>query len=107
MDHITKSKRWVQGSFEGGDGKASSRKLTAFIGMLMFVTTWAAELFFGLTTSDIITISVVCIVLIGFGFMTAQNIVDILKRPQNSYYDNEIYNPLNRDSGNTDDAPME
>ena len=83
---------WLKFSFEGKDGKASSRKLTTFGGMLMFFVTWFCDLFFNLTVDQIMTICLICIVLIGSGYMTAQNIVDILKRPQSSYFNNDVYN---------------
>lgn len=91
-----KFSKWIKHSFEGQDNKASSRKLTTFVGMLMFITTWFCDLFFNFTVDQIMLICIVCIVLLGAGYMTAQNIVDILKRPQSSYYDNEIYNPNGR-----------
>ena len=83
---------WFKHSFEGMDGKASSRKLTTFVGMLMFVITWICDLFFDFTVDQIMLICIVCIVLIGAGYMTAQNIVDIFKRPDSSYFNNDIYN---------------
>lgn len=91
--------KWVQDSFQGKDGKASSRKLTTFAGMIMLGVTWFCDLFYNLTIDQILLVGLICIVLIGAGLMTAQNIVDIMKRPTNSYYDNDIYNPMGRKAG--------
>ena len=82
--------KWFYESIQGHDGKASSRKLTTFAGMAMIATTWFCDLFFELTISETMLIILGIIVLIGAGYMTAQNIVDLLKRPS-SYYGEDIY----------------
>lgn len=107
MDHTMKFNKWIKHSFQGNDGKASHRKLTTFVVVLMVITTWVCDLFFELTINETLLIGLLIMAMIGQGFMTAQNVVDILKRPQNSYYDNEIYNPYNKSSNsdNLDDIP--
>lgn len=102
-----KFRKWIEGSFVGSDGKASSRKLTIFVFTVMYVITWVANLFFGKFIDTGILLIMGIFILVGHAILTAQNIVDILKRPQNSYYDNDIYNPLNRQSGTGDNAPMD
>jgi hypothetical protein len=94
--------KWFKYSFEGKDGKASGRKLTIFLFTVMYTITWAANLFLGKIIDVGILLIMGVFILVGWGILTAQNIVDILKRPQNSYYDNEIYNPFNK-SSNSDD----
>lgn len=100
-----KLSKWFKNSIDGKDGKASSRKLTIYLFTLMFIITWAANLFFNKILEEGILIIMGIFILVGHTILTAQNIVDILKRPSNSYYDNEIYNPLNRttDDGSTDE----
>lgn len=93
--------KWFKESISGHDGKASSRKLTTFAGMAMIITTWFCDLFFDLTISETLLIILGIIVLIGAGYMTAQNIVDLLKRPQ-TYYGEDIYSFGRRGS---DDLP--
>ena len=83
---------WFKESISGHDGKASSRKLTTFAGMVMFGATWFCDLFFELTISETMLIIIGIIILIGAGYMTAQNIVEILRRPQQSYYTDDLYN---------------
>jgi hypothetical protein len=99
--------KWIKQSFEGKDGKAASRKLTAFSGWSMICITWFCDLFYNLAISELLMIIIGSSTLVAIGLFTAQNIVDILKRPQNSYYDNDIYNPYNRNTGSGDDAPVE
>jgi len=91
---------WFKESISGHDGKTSSRKLTTFAGMAMIVTTWFCDLFFELTISETMLIIIGIIVLIGAGYMTAQNIVDILKRPDPNYYGDDIYSLGRKPSDN-------
>jgi hypothetical protein len=96
--------QWVRYSFEGGDGKASSRKLTTFAFSLTTFILVFADLFFDLTVDPILLTGVLSMAGISLGLVTAQNIVDIFKRPQNSYYDNDIYNPHNRTTNSGDES---
>lgn len=81
----------IREPLEGHDGKLSSRKLTTLAGMVMLVITWFFDLFYDFTISEMMLIIIGIVVLIGMGYMTAQNIVDLLKRPQSSYYTDDIY----------------
>lgn len=94
--------KWLKGSFEGPDKKASGRKLTIFMFTGMYIVTWAANLFFNKIVDTGILLIMGIFILVGWAILTAQNIVDILKKPQSSYYDNEIYNPYSK-SSNSDD----
>lgn len=96
---------WFKESISGHDGKASSRKLTTLAGMVMITTTWFGDLFFDLTISETMLIILGVIVLIGAGYMTAQNIVDLLKRPQ-TYYGEDIYS-FGRKASDGQDPPVE
>ena len=88
----------IREPLEGHDGKLSSRKLTTALGMVMLFLTWFFDLFFDYTVSELMLIIIGIVVLIGMGYMTAQNIVDLLKRPQSSYYSDDIYQ-LERKAG--------
>jgi hypothetical protein len=100
---LTKS---IREPLEGHDGKLSSRKLTTFSGMLMLIITWFFDLFYDLTISELMLMIIGIVVLIGAGYMTAQNIVSILKRPDPNYYSDDIYQ-VGRRAGddNTDTNP--
>lgn len=89
---------WVKHSFEGTDGKASSRKLTTFAFALTTLILIYADLFFDLTIDSILLTGVLSMTGISLGLITAQNIVDILKKPQSSYYDNDVYNPTGKEN---------
>lgn len=80
---ITDKRKWLQKSVEDNNGKASSRKLTAFVGMGMLVVSWLADLIFDKTVSDILLYSICIMTGLSFGLFTAENVVQILKR--NSY----------------------
>lgn len=95
--------KWFKHSFEGQDGKASSRKLTIFVFTVMYVITWFVNLFLSKQIDQGILLIMGVFILVGHAILSAQNIVDILKRPQNSYYDNDVYNPYNK-SVNSDDV---
>jgi hypothetical protein len=92
----------IREPLEGHDGKLSSRKLTTFSGMVMLIITWFFDLFYDFTISEMMLIIIGIVVLIGMGYMTAQNIVDLLKRPQSSYYTDDIYQMGQRKTDNTD-----
>jgi hypothetical protein len=92
----------IREPLEGHDGKLSSRKLTTFSGMLMLIITWFFDLFYDFTISEMMLIIIGIVVLIGMGYMTAQNIVDLLKRPQSSYYTDDIYQ-MGRRAGDEDE----
>ena len=94
----------IREPLEGHDGKLSSRKLTTFSGMLMLIITWFFDLFYDFTISELMLMIIGIVVLIGMGYMTAQNIVDLLKRPQSSYYTDDIYQ-VGRNS--SDNVPHE
>jgi hypothetical protein len=94
----------IREPLEGHDGKLSSRKLTTFSGMVMLVVTWFCDLFYDFTISELMLMIIGIVVLIGMGYMTAQNIVDLLKRPQSSYYTDDIYQ-VGRNS--SDNVPHE
>lgn len=83
---------WLKLSFEGNDGKASSRKLTTFVFALTTIVLIYADLFYNLTIDPILLTGVLSMTAISLGLVTAQNIVDILKRPQSSYFNNDVYN---------------
>jgi hypothetical protein len=90
----------IREPLEGHDGKLSSRKLTTFSGMLMLIITWFFDLFYDFTISELMLMIIGIVVLIGAGYMTAQNIVSILKRPQSSYYSDDIYQMRRNSSDN-------
>lgn len=79
--------KWIKTSFQGKDNKASSRKITAFILMCMFVCTWFANLFYSKAIDQYIILGLLSLIGLTFGYVTAQNIVDIFKN-NNIYPDN-------------------
>jgi hypothetical protein len=93
----------IREPLEGHDGKLSSRKLTTFCGMAMLMVTWFFDLFYNFTVSELMLMIIGIVVLIGMGYMTAQNIVDLLKRPQSSYYTDDIYQ-VGRRAGDGDEV---
>ena len=68
-------------------GKYSSRKLTVFTAFSLLSSLFLIELYFNKTVSETLVIIYGVIVLIGLGFLTAQNVVDILKRNNDYPYD--------------------
>lgn len=69
-------------------GKYSSRKLTVFTAFSLLSSLFLIELYFNKTVSETLVIIYGVIVLIGLGFLTAQNVVDILSsKNQYPYYD--------------------
>lgn len=104
---LMKLLKWIKDSFEGSDGKASSRKLTIFTFTVMYVVTWFVNLFLSKQIDQGILLIMGVFILVGHAILSAQNIVDILKRPQNSYYDNDVYNPYGKSSNsdNPGDIP--
>lgn len=99
--------RWLKKSFEGRDGNASGRKLTIFVFTVMFVITWFVNLFYNKVIDSGILLIIGIFITVGWAILTSQNVVDILKRPSNSFYDNDIYNPMGRKSKDNNDDEME
>lgn len=67
-------------------GKYSSRKLTVFTAFSLLSSLFLVELYFNKTVSETLIIIYGVIVLIGLGFLTAQNVVDILSRKEQYPY---------------------
>lgn len=102
---ITKEFKWLAKAFNGKDGQASSRKLTVFAMVVMFITTWFCELFFGMTVDYIMKVGIMSMIGIGLGFITAQNLVDILKKPSSSIYGDDVIIPQGRKAPSESDSP--
>lgn len=88
--------KWIKKSFEFR-GKASARKLTTFLAFVLLNVGFLDHIF----TAQIIQVEFIIIysliILLGLGFMTAENIVQIVKgRFGNSNmfidYEQDIYN---------------
>jgi len=74
-------------------GKYSARKLTVFIAFTLLSIGFICDLAYDKTVDTTLVIVYAVIVLVGLGYLTAQNIVDILKRDSNIYSDDiDIYN---------------
>jgi len=71
--------KWFKTSFQDRQGNASSRKLTAFIGMVMFVISWYMNVFKDKNTDPIILYSIVVITGLSFGLFTIDNIISFAK----------------------------
>lgn len=100
---MKKARKWIQRSVEGSDGNASSRKLTTFSFTAMFIVTWFVNLFMGYPIDQGILLILGIVILVGNLYLTAQNIVDILKRPSSSIYSDEVFMPSGRKDIEPDD----
>ena len=106
FSRIMKEAKWIGKSLNGKDGNASSRKLTVLAMVLMFITTWFCELFFGMTVDYIMKVGIMSMIGIGLGFITAQNLVDILKKPGSSIYGDDVIIPQGRKASPESDSPQ-
>lgn len=72
---------WLEPSFLGKDGKSSGRKISAFVFMLMIISTTSKVLMKDNPT--IIHVYLLCVLVATFlllqGIITAQNIIDLRK----------------------------
>jgi hypothetical protein len=68
----------------------------------MFVVTWFVNLFMGYPIDQGILLIIGIVILIGWAFLTAQNVVDILKRPSSSIYSDDVIIPQGRKNIGTD-----
>ncbi len=71
--------KWLAPAFQQKDGKASSRKITAFATGSMFFVSWVMNVFLQVTTDPILLYSLVIIGGLSFSLFTIQNIIDIMK----------------------------
>lgn len=78
IKYIKQFLAWIQKSFEYR-GKASSRKITVFTAFVQFNIGYIVHLRTGREIQEIFLYILATIVLLGLGFLTAQNIVDIIK----------------------------
>jgi hypothetical protein len=69
---------WLIGSFER-KGKVSARKLTVFVAFILFNIGFIVHLTSGVTIQKEYVIIYATIVLLGLGFLTAENIVELFK----------------------------
>lgn len=86
---------WFKGSFEYR-GKASARKLTVFIAFVLLVTAFVDHLYSRQTIQSELLIIFSTIVLLGLGFLTAENLVQIFRAKFNrgnifNSYDEDTY----------------
>lgn len=87
--------KWLKKSFEDRRGQASSRKLTAFAGTLMFIITWYMNLFKGVQVDSIIIYSIVLITGLSLGLFTVQNIIEGIKAYRQQDYGYPPYENTN------------
>ena len=69
---------WLIRSFER-KGKVSARKLTVFVAFVLFNIGFIVHLISGITIQKEYVIIYATIVLLGLGFLTAENIVELFK----------------------------
>jgi hypothetical protein len=86
---------WFKRSFEYR-GKASARKLTVFIAFILLVTAFIDHLYTTQTIQVELLVIFSVIVLLGLGFLTAENLVQIVRGRFNnssiySRYDEDNY----------------
>lgn len=101
---------WFRRSFEYR-GKASARKLTVFIAFCLLVTAFVDHLYSKQTIQVELLIIFSIIVLLGLGFLTAENIVEIFRARfgqsnygesnYNSYVQNPYYDRFRVDNPDT------
>jgi len=70
--------KWIKSTFEYR-GKTSTRKITVFAAFVQFNIGYIVHLYTGRNIQEIFLYILATIVLLGLGFLTAQNIVDIIK----------------------------
>lgn len=92
--NILKIVNWVKGSVEYR-GRASARKLTTLAAFILLCCMAIVHMVTGAVIQEIFVIVFAIIPLIGLGYMTAQNIVDIFKRGD-SVYAGQMFDIENR-----------
>ena len=96
---------WIKGSVEY-KGRASARKLTTLVAFVAL----CAMLIVHLNTGNLIQVEFIYVFalmpVIGLGYMTAQNIVDIFKRGDSVYAD-QVYDIGNRNKPTAGDITTE
>lgn len=100
---------WIIESFER-KGKVSARKLTVFAAFVLFNIGFIVHLVSGKDIQKEYVIIYATIVLLGLGFLTAENIVELFKSRfgmggMNSMFDPYLYS--DRDSGRVDNPDEE
>lgn len=98
--------QWVSESTKGRDGKFSFQRITIFTFTMMFVITWAFQLFFGYTLDQTTLIVISIVILVGWGILKAEHIVAILKRPS-TYYGEDVYSFGRKGSEGEGEPPVE
>lgn len=87
-------------------GKISARKLTVFIAFTLLNIDFIMSLWYFKTVSETLVIIYAVIILIGLGFLTSENVVQILKRnndyPYYPYGDNTNIQINNKKKDETD-----
>lgn len=86
---------WFRRSFEYR-GKASARKLTVFVAFSLLVAAFIDHLYTGQIIQMQLLVVFSVIVLIGFGFLTAENLVELVR--------GKIFGNLNKFINNDKDS---
>lgn len=97
MAPITKSKeaikkpvRYLKDSMTGKDGRPSFLKHMIVVSFVMIFGSWLSGLVWSKTTDPIILVVLAIIVLVGTTLLKPEHVVAILRRPNSTYYGDEI-----------------
>ena len=97
---------WLLQSFER-KGKVSARKLTVFIAFMLFNIGFVVHLINGMSIQKEYVIIYATIVLLGLGFLTAENIVELFKGSFGGNGFNSIYSSTYLDTNRVDNPDEE
>lgn len=97
---------WLIRSFER-KGKVSARKLTVFVAFILFNIGFIVHLVSGVAIQKEYVIIYATIVLLGLGFLTAENIVELFKGSFGVNDFNNIYTPNYIDANRVDNPDEE
>ena len=97
---------WLLQSFER-KGKLSARKLTVFVAFILFNIGFIVHLCTGSSIQKEYVIIYAIIVLLGLGFLTAENIVELFKGSFGVNDFNNIYTPNYIDTNRVDNPDEE
>ena len=97
---------WLIRSFER-KGKVSARKLTVFVAFILFNIGFIVHLISGITIQKEYVIIYATIVLLGLGFLTAENIVELFKGSFGGNGFSSIYSSTYLDTNRVDNPDEE
>lgn len=92
--------KWFKTSFQDRKGHASSRKLTAFLGMLILLITWFMDLFYDKTIDTNLLYAIFVLTGLSMALFTTQNIIEFAKAIRQQDYGYGMGYPYNNENTN-------